>query len=420
VTSDCELMSRKRTRPTEDRDSLPSITKKRKHSSKVEEWIELQRQPRLTEEAVDDLNEELDMDAQSSCSFTTSDSTGTINAYSSRFEAELRRRGVIFIEDEEERAPTNLDDLKTAIFASRESPEPTEDDVKKFRKRIRKSSNEAAALQSTLSKIIPLDEIWDRDDLLTIPNQQWDKKVSLPSDAPVSTRLATPKPDQTVGLSASTLACDNALAVLRPWAFPVTAAPDLTFPLFTVEGKGDQGNLKVSRLQNLHNAAVMLHNLLQLRKAVGTEQEFFDKAQVCTLGLTTESIELCYYWATQDSDGRISYCGQAINSWNPNSKSSNEYKEARKCARNALGWVLSEGCKWIWSDLKRIEERLKAVPELSLEQNFQITPPQSQADLEEGRKRRRHSSVHDANSASRSASRASLNRLTSDTPAGML
>jgi hypothetical protein len=49
---------------------------------------------------------------------------------------------------------------------------------------------------------------------------------------------------------------------------------------------------------------------------------------------------------------------------------------------------------------------LKATPEPSIEQNFQITPPQSQADVKEGKKRRRQS--RNTDSASQSSRATSL------------
>ena len=127
------------------------------------------------------------------------------------------------------------------------------------------------------------------------------------------TLLATPKPDQTIGWSAKLFPHRDALATLKHFAYPVTQTPHLLFPFFTVEGKGDQGNLKVLRLQNLWNAAAMLRNLQQVRKAAGKEQSFYNKIQAITLELTTESIEICYYWAVQDEVGVVRYYGQAVN-----------------------------------------------------------------------------------------------------------
>jgi hypothetical protein len=111
-------------------------------------------------------------------SFTT-DSIGTINAYSAKFDMELEQRGIQFVDDEDEKRPADLGQFKLAISASRESPEPDDQEAKIVRKRILKSINEAATLQGLLPKFLPIFDIYDGDDLYTVPNQQWDKQSSL-------------------------------------------------------------------------------------------------------------------------------------------------------------------------------------------------------------------------------------------------
>jgi hypothetical protein len=335
------------------------------------------------------------MDSQSNASFGGNSS---INAYRDPFETELRRRRIYFVDEEEVGVPDNIDDIKKALLTLRESPEPSERDVKLFRKRVRKSASEAATMQSMLPKIINLDRLWDHDELLTIPNQQWDNRV-IQQD-PAMARLATPKPDQTIGFTASSFDCDDALTSLGAYACPVSSAPQIAFPCFAVEAKGDAGNLKTSRLQNLFNAYVMLNNILKLRQSVGTEESFLGQAQIFSLGVTTESIELCYYWVSRDVDGQMNFNGQAFNSWNPNSKSDHDYKEACKCTRNALDWVDSKTRESIRTDLQRLKDKMATFSGTVLDQVYQVTPPQSETDLSERRKRNRLPGV-DSRSSSR-------------------
>jgi hypothetical protein len=122
------------------------------------------------------LEDEAAMDEQTS--FTT-DSISTINAYSAKFDVELERRGIQFVDDEDEKCPADLEQFKPAISASRESPEPDDQEAKIVRKRILKSINEAATLQCLLPKFLPIFDIYDGDDLYIVPNQQWDKQNSL-------------------------------------------------------------------------------------------------------------------------------------------------------------------------------------------------------------------------------------------------
>jgi hypothetical protein len=73
--------------------------------------------------------------------------------------------------------------------------------------------------------------------------------------------------------------------------------------------------------------------------------------------------------------GVVKYDGQAVNTWNPNSKFTSDYVSARRCARDALDRVMTENRKWISSGLEIIEQRL------AVEKINQITPPQKVSQI---------------------------------------
>jgi hypothetical protein len=318
------------------------------------------------------------MDSQSSF---TNDSSGVINAYNNNFSEELRRRGIYILEEDNPLQPSNYDDFRNATAAKRLSPELDDDDAAKVRRRVHKSVNEAAAIQSLLPKVLQLDFIWDSTAFMTVPDQLWDRKACLPP-LPTGNPIPVPKPDQTVGWRNTEFPLDKALAILRPYAAPVQTA-QLLFPYFTVEGKGDSGNLKVSRLQNAHNGAVMLFDLWQVQRAACKETEFLDKIQVITMCLTTESVELSYHWATM-TDGKIRFYSKVFDCWSLNNKSSSLLTEARRTIRNAFDWLSSETRKRIETDLLFLEElddlgRIAALGRIAEPSSSElITPPNSQ------------------------------------------
>jgi hypothetical protein len=320
-----------------------------------------------------------DMASQSFEDLASDASSGTINAYHSRFEPELNLRGIYFADDDG-KYPSNINDVKSAVFAARGSPDPDEVDAKNFRKRIRKAPNESATVQSILPKIVPLEALMDSDTDSTAPEQLWNRRALLRPD--LKPALTTPKPDRTIGWAPEVFPYPNTARALKDYAFPVAQNAKLIWPLFTVEVKGDGGNLKVAKLQNLHNGAVMLSNLFQLRQASGNEKDFFGKVHVMSVELTTESVNLSCYWAIQLGTTEINYYGLSLGCWSPNDPTGKSYREARRCTRNALDWVKSQGYSWIDSDMKSLEESLKS------EQLSQITPPQSQPDTADVRKRR--------------------------------
>jgi hypothetical protein len=297
----------------------------------------------------DNISTEMDSSYPLSLTRPATDTNAVLNSWDLGYENELRCRRVFFVYEDETTTPDNFNDLEDATYEDRDSPEPEDEDMINFRNRARQSETNPSILQSMLSKIIDLEDILDSDDLNTTACQQWADSISLPSTS--QRRIPAPIPDQTVGFHVPKLGRCNAIAHLGASACPTESGSNLAFPLFTVETKK---NLKIARLQNLHNAAVMLNNLSKL---VRKKKEFFGKAHVFTLSLTPESIELCYYWATKDANGEISFYGQACDSWSTISKYG--YTEPRDCTRNALSWVLSQARLWIPRDLEALELTLR-------------------------------------------------------------
>lgn len=155
----------------------------------------------------------------------------------------------------------------------------------------------------------------------------------------------------TIGWYKQTFGLTRALRALLHWACPVSTKPKLTFRLFTIEAKGRSGTLEASSLQNLHNGATMLSNLLYSKKKCGksNDDSFFNKVHVLTAGITTETVQLSCYWATRSESEGVKYYGMQLASWSPAKRC--EFKEAHRCLRNAMEWVRKEASEWNTSDL---------------------------------------------------------------------
>ena len=206
---------------------------------------------------------------------------------------------------------------------------------------------ESATVQSILPEIIPIEELSIDSKASTVPEQQWHRKIMI--DPKAKPLLTTIKPDRTVGWSRRMFEYPRALKYLDARACPVASNPGLAWPLFTAEVKGDNGDLKVARLQNLHNGATMLSNLLHIRKFYREEEEeeFFNKVHAMSSELTVESI------AVRGESGDVKYYGMQLCTWTPHDGS--QYKEARRCVCNALDWVKAQAFEWICSAMKTLE-----------------------------------------------------------------
>src|SRR6201996_7805889 len=95
-----------------------------------------------------------------------------INSTDPSFELELHRRRA-FLGHHDTETPDDLDEVEHALNLSRASPEPDETYLASFQRRLRNSCNEAAVVQGVMPKLVPIDQLLDRKDVITVPNQQW-------------------------------------------------------------------------------------------------------------------------------------------------------------------------------------------------------------------------------------------------------
>ncbi|KIW01739.1 uncharacterized protein PV09_06915 [Verruconis gallopava] len=287
-----------------------------------------------------------------------------INSSDPSFELELHRRRAFYI-DNASHLPDDLADFEAAVNASRASPEPDEAYLASFQRRLRNSCNEAAVVQGVMPKLVPIDSLLDNETLVTVPNQQWDKECGLRVPPSAQYRIPPPKPDQTIGLAASVFsAYETALAYLAHKARPIKCLPSLAFPLVTVEAKGDRGQ-NVCRSQSLHNAAVMLHQLLRLWEDTNAEGELFYKSLVCTISITTQTCAVSHFWMVPGANGTVSVYGRLFKSWTLNLQEAIGLSSIVTCIRNAIDFTIKRGTKLI-------TERLEALEAMTI-----YTPPSS-------------------------------------------
>ena len=298
----------------------------------------------------------LEKSDQMADSTTTEEQKCSIGPYNPDYKSALEDRGIVFADDQDDLVPADLADLKEAILAPRKGPGPDEAAAKILRKQISRLPNEAAVVQSILPKVVPLEEIMNETLLSTSPEQFWSRKCLIAPE--LKPTVATPKPDRTFGWSASVFRqYKRAKTYLKLQMLPVAKNRELAWPLFTVEVKGDQGDMKIAKLQNLHNGAILLSNLLSLRQLSKQESAFYDKVHVMSLELTAESIQLSCYWAALEVGTKNTmFYGMRLRTWSV--YETDAYIEAWRCTRNALETVRNRALPWIRSDLAVVEEML--------------------------------------------------------------
>jgi hypothetical protein len=342
-----------------------------------------------------------------------------INSGDASFELELHRRRAFFAHDHEHdsKAPADLEQLERALGSRRASPEPDEAYLASFQRRLRNSCNEAAVVQGVMPRLVPIDRLLDRENVMTVPNQQWDKECALPIPPSAQYRIPPPKPDQTIGPAASNFtAFERALAHLAHAARPIRSLANLTFPLVTVEAKGDRGH-NVCRSQSLHNAAVMLHQLLRLWQLTGRADDLYGRSLVCTISITTQTCAVSHYWleAGDASGAGVAVYGRLFKSWTLNLREPIDLGAIVGCIRNAIDLAVDRGTALILERLHALEHNLSSSlppspPSSSLSSSpssspssstpSSSTPSSSPSYISKRRLRRRDTTYHPAGSPS--------------------
>lgn len=173
-------------------------------------------------------------------------------------------------------------------------------------------------------------ESWfDEQTIARQKGQAWNRCIPLhPKLLP---KLSPPKPDTAIGWSTESFEnsldadffSENGPTSTKPGDSYATPSEEMCWPVVTIEGKGARGQICKARLQNLHNASIMVNNILELKirvreKTKGNDlEDFYGRALVFTVELTTELIQINCHWAVKGKDGQTSYYGRTLDSWTP-------------------------------------------------------------------------------------------------------
>ncbi|MCJ1279656.1 hypothetical protein MMC21_007480 [Puttea exsequens] len=293
-------------------------------------------------------------DSVASASGDSEASDGSLNAYHPAFEQALNDRYVFFFEGKLDELPNDLDKLQTAVFAQTSTAEPPEGQAGLVRRLLTRVRGEPDMVSQIMPEIVPFERLKREESTEVAVNQLWRRCLALDPD--IKPSLATPKPDVTIGWNSEIFSFQKANKNLRSFQSPVSLNNHLSWPLFTIEIKGEGGCLRHAQLQNLYNAAVMLSNLRELMKAALKEAEFFNKIHVLSLELTVETVQLSCYWATCSKNGQVVYYGKALDSWGIRGNRDASFNEAYRCIHNAIDLVRSQAYPFVYSYMNSVEQ----------------------------------------------------------------
>ena len=261
----------------------------------------------LTKEALGLLNGNTGETSRSLSSNTsesgTTEAEGSINAYNPDYRNALEARDVHFAEKTD--TPPDFDELRQAMLLPGNGSEPNDIEAENLRAQLDDANNESAVLKEILPRIVPLKLIQLKYDTACIKEQLWRREICVRPD--MKPALTTPKPHLTIGWRPEAFESNfrKAYKSLKAFISPAAGYRNVAWPIFTIEIGGDGVTVGVVGLQNLHNGAVLLSNLFELKRLCGDEAAFVDKIHVIGVKLTAESIRLSCYWAFRNDLGGV-------------------------------------------------------------------------------------------------------------------
>lgn len=282
-------------------------------------------------------------------------SKGRISYTKPEFRYELERRNIFVSKT----FPPDWDHISQVVNhgAERELNTPA-DQIFEAQYLLLDASNQATVVAEVVPKLLPMQSLLLSSSYEGIYDALW-RVQDIPTCDGANTRLASPKPDVTVGYNRRFLGCNKAIDFLSTRATPVICMPKLAFPIFTLEAKGLEST-GFSARQNMHNSACMLSNLCYLRKLVKHD---YENLVVFSASVSPEKVSLHAHWV-EESQNQVIYPSKEIRTWSPGS---DNLKSTVRAFSNIIYEALACHEKWIRQDLRKLE--------IALEQPSGFVPP---------------------------------------------
>lgn len=252
----------------------------------------------------------------------------SVTAYDVDFEDILETHRVIEADDEE---PKNWRELQSLVGRERASAPPEDHEIKGIRVTVRRSSNENSVSSSVFPRIFPVSRVNTCHTLKEHWNRQWTHWI--PPYANHNPKIAPPQPDYAIGYHTK-LFPGEAIRRLQGLASP--SKNKLSFPVFFAELKGASGAMNVAKLQNLHNGASAVYNMLRLHQAIGEEDGFYDRAWVLSLDTNGEMWRLRCHWVSKGDHECDTYYSKILRCWAIEDPRVAIVSEARASMRNVV------------------------------------------------------------------------------------
>lgn len=167
-------------------------------------------------------------------------------------------------------------------------------------------------------------------------NAQWSTVPLLSID---DRTLSLPKPDLTLGIRISAMEDGKKLAAIPQYALPLPCDSAFALPIVTMESKA--GDIIESRVQNLHNAAVILRNISMLSSDIVE----FQALRVFTVSIGKHEIEIRAHWATIGETTLEYHFSTICTSFL--TRKAKDWMYARTSIERTVKWAYQQNIPWL-------------------------------------------------------------------------
>ena len=230
--------------------------------------------------------------------------------------------------------PPNFEQIHQLVFGTeREEPDITPDQYDQYRKKVIEvsSQNETALLYWILPYLLDHEGIVNNGWLRFDHNTRWTDQIVF------SNELGKPQPDNTLGLQSGIKAREyrDVISETQDYYNYIHPGPKIVCPMLTLEAKSPDKSIGEAFMQNQHNGACMVKNLVALKQAANvSQQQYHNQIQVLTIELHWQTVQISCHWTDGNGTYYSEHLGEPISLFN--------LSKARQITRNAVDWTKQE------------------------------------------------------------------------------
>ena len=213
----------------------------------------------------------------------------------------------------------------------RASASPENHEIKNIRVTVRRSSNENSVSFSVFSRIFLVSRVNICHTLKKHWNRQWTHWIS--SYANHNSKIASSQSNYVIEYHIK-LFLDEVIRRLQELAS--SSKNKLSFLVFFVKLKETSSAMNVAKLQNLHNEASAIYNMLRLHQAIDEKNDFYDRIWVLSLDINDEMWRLRCHWVSKNDHECDIYYSKILRCWTIEDSRVTIVSEARASMRNVV------------------------------------------------------------------------------------